>query len=77
MSLLRNSAFSYFFFSLAVVTILDLVLSSSVEISPRGDVSSKEDYIVVYCQTLMFSAFQEWFCDVKCWYASMSHTFYS
>lgn len=53
-----------FFSSIAVVTILDLVLSFPAEISPGGDVSLAEDSIqgsshVVYHQSLMVSAFQE------------------
>lgn len=48
-----------FFFSCAVVTIFDLVLSLPVEISPGGDASLRADSIVVFCQSLMLSAFQE------------------
>ncbi len=56
------SVYILFFFSLAVVAILDLVSSFPVEISPGGDASLKEDSIVVYRRHLMFSAFQESFC---------------
>lgn len=58
----RSQSLSFrtvFFFSCAVVTIFDLVLSLPVEISPGGDASLRADSIVVFCQSLMLSAFQE------------------
>lgn len=79
LSLQNSFSLSFFFPGIAVVTILYLVLSFPAEISPGGDVSLVEDSIqgsshrVVYHQPLIFSAFQELFCDQMLVFENESH----